>query len=165
MNRASARDAQFRTNPAPAELAALELVSARPTLVEEHPSSTRPKPRRATIVLYALWIAGLLALFALHFPHLLADFPNNSPWMDYSKYTDEGWYGNAAMRLHLTGHWYLHGDFNPAVALPVWPLLLTGLFHFTGVSLLADRILVLAVFGLNLLLAYFVVRTQAQRWV
>jgi 4-amino-4-deoxy-L-arabinose transferase-like glycosyltransferase len=84
--------------------------------------------------------------------------------MDYSKYTDEGWYGNAAIRYYLTGHWYLHGDFNPAVALPVWPLLLSTVFHFTGVSLVADRILGLSIFGLNLLLAFFVVRTQAQHW-
>jgi predicted membrane-bound mannosyltransferase len=85
--------------------------------------------------------------------------------MDYSKYTDEGWYGNAAIRYYLTGHWYLHGDFNPAVALPVWPLLLAGVFHFTGVSLVAARVLGLAFFGLNLVLAYCVVRTQAERWV
>ena len=65
----------------------------------------------------------------------------------------------------LTGHWYLHGDFNPAVALPVWPLLLAAVFHFTGVSLSADRSLALVFFGLGLLLAYCVVRTQAERWV
>jgi len=114
---------------------------------------------------YLLWTLGVLVLFGLHFPHLLADFPNHSPWMDYAKYTDEGWYGNAAIRYALTGHWYLHGDFNPAVALPVWPLLLAGVFHFTGVSLAADRCLALAFFGVDLLLAYWVVRTQAQRWV
>src|SRR5579875_2326671 len=115
--------------------------------------------------LYGLWIVGLLALFCLHFPHLLADFPNYSPWMDYSKYTDEGWYANAAIRYHLTGHWYLHGDFNPAVALPVWPLLLTGLFHFTGVSLAATRSLALLVFGLNLLLVARILRTQGPLWI
>jgi 4-amino-4-deoxy-L-arabinose transferase-like glycosyltransferase len=105
-----------------------------------------------------------VALFCLHFPHLLADFPNHSPWMDYAKYTDEGWYGNAAIRYTLTAHWYLHGDFNPAVVLPVWPLLLAGVFHFTGVSLAADRSLALVFFGLDLLLAYCVVRSQAERW-
>jgi 4-amino-4-deoxy-L-arabinose transferase-like glycosyltransferase len=113
---------------------------------------------------YAPWAICVLALFALHFPHLLADFPNNSPWLDPSKYTDEGWYGNAAVRHFVIGHWFLRGDFNPAIALPVWPILLGVLFHFTGVSLTADRALDLVVFGLNLLLAYEVVRTQAQRW-
>jgi 4-amino-4-deoxy-L-arabinose transferase-like glycosyltransferase len=116
-------------------------------------------------VVYALWIACLVALFALHCVHLLADFPNNSPWMDYSKYTDEGWYASAAIRFWLSGHWFLRGDFNPAVALPVWPLLLAVLFRFTGVSLLAARGFALAIFGVNLLLTYRIVRTQAARWV
>ncbi|HEX4004838.1 MAG TPA: glycosyltransferase family 39 protein [Acidobacteriaceae bacterium] len=115
--------------------------------------------------LYALWIAGIVALFCLHFPHLLADFPNHSPWMDYSKYTDEGWYADAAVRHFLIGHWYLHGDFNPAVALPVWPLLLAFVFHFTGVSLAAARAVIVSVLGLNLFLSYRVLRTQAPRWV
>jgi 4-amino-4-deoxy-L-arabinose transferase-like glycosyltransferase len=114
--------------------------------------------------LYSLWIAGILALFALHFAHLLADFPNYSPWMDYSKYTDEGWYGSAAVRYCLTGHWFLRGDFNPAAALPVWPLLLAVVFHFTGVSLGAARGLALAVFGINLVLSCAIIRSQAPRW-
>lgn len=106
-----------------------------------------------------------MALYALHFPHILADFPNHSPWMDYAKYTDEGWYANAATRFTLAGHWYVPGDFNPAVALPVWPVLLGLVFHFTGVSLTAARVLDLAVFGMNLLLSYFVLRMYAPQWI
>jgi 4-amino-4-deoxy-L-arabinose transferase-like glycosyltransferase len=119
---------------------------------------------RARIV-YALWTACLLALFGLHFVHLLADFPNNSPWMDYSKYTDEGWYASAATRFWLSGHWFLRGDFNPAVVLPVWPLLLAVVFRFAGVSLLAARVVVVAIFGVNLLLTYRILRARAARWV
>lgn len=125
--------------------------------------SMNPTRARARAV-YALWIACLLALFSLHFVHLLADFPNNSPWMDYSKYTDEGWYASAAIRYWLTGHWFLRGDFNPAVALPVWPALMAAVFRFTGVSLLAARVTVVAIFGANLLLSYRILRTQAARW-
>ena len=100
-------------------------------------------------------IAGLLAL---HFVHLRADFPNFSPWMDYAKYTDEGWYGNAAIR-HALGHpWHYDGDFNPAAALPVWPLLEALLFCFSGVSLVAARSLALVIFALNLLLSYALLR-------
>jgi 4-amino-4-deoxy-L-arabinose transferase-like glycosyltransferase len=113
----------------------------------------------------ALWIAAILVLFGLHFVHLLADFPNNSPWMDYSKYTDEGWYSSAAIRYWLTGHWFLRGDFNPAVALPVWPLLLTLVFRFTGVSLTAARTVIVGIFGMNLLLSYRILRTQVSQWV
>ena len=152
----------LETHPERAE-ARVETLS-RPELVPRQIQAF-PRPEAAPLRwAYVLWTLGILALFCLHFPHLLADFPNGSPWMDYSKYTDEGWYANAAIRYYLSGHWYLHGDFNPAVALPVWPVLLAVLFHFTGVSLVAARSLGLAVFGLNLLLAYAAVRTQAERW-
>ncbi len=68
---------------------------------------------------YAAWLALICALAMLHALHLRADFPNHSPWWtDWAKYTDEGWYANAAIRAHLLGRWYLPGDFNPAAALP-----------------------------------------------
>jgi len=104
------------------------------------------------------------ALFLLHFIHPRADFPNFSPWMDYAKYTDEGWYGNAASSYFVRGRWYVPGDFNPGVALPIWPLLEWVLFHFTGVSLTAARILAVAIFGGNLALTYLLVRSWAPRW-
>jgi len=109
-------------------------------------------------------IAAIAALFAAHFLHPRADFPNFSPWMDYAKYTDEGWYGNAAVAYFIRGSWYVPGDFNPAVALPVWPFLEWILFHVTGVSLVAARVFAIAIFGGNLALAYALVRTQAPRW-
>ncbi|HEX3472255.1 MAG TPA: hypothetical protein VHT28_13820, partial [Silvibacterium sp.] len=115
--------------------------------------------------LYWLWLAAIAALFALHAIHLRADFPNSSPWMDYSKYTDEGWYGKAAIEHYVLGTWYVHGDFNPSVALPVLPVLELVLFRFTGVSLVAARLLILAVFALNLFLAYSLLRTQASRLI
>lgn len=153
--------------PARPDLAPETEAPLRPILAphELHSSSFPQNEKSPLLWLYAIWITGIFALFALHFPHLLADFPNHSPWLDPSKYTDEGWYGNAATRWYLTGHWFLRGDFNPAIALPVWPLLLAAVFHFTGVSLGADRALDLTVFGVNLLLAYCVVRTQAPKWV
>ncbi len=98
--------------------------------------------------------------FALHFVHLKADFPNNSPWADWSKYTDEGWYGDAAIRHYQLGHWNLPGDFNPGAALPVWPALEMVVFRATGVSLAAARALSVAVFGLTLVGCYLLVR----RW-
>lgn len=99
--------------------------------------------------------------FGLHFVHLGADFPNHSPWMDWSKYTDEGWYGDAAIRQIQLGHWYVRGDFNPGVALPVWPGLEFLLFKVTGVSLVAARVLSVSVFGGILLAAYFLVRRSS----
>ncbi len=99
-------------------------------------------------------LAVTAVFFAFHFVHLSADFPNHSPWMDWSKYTDEGWYGDGAIRQIQLGHWYLRGDFNPAAALPVWPLLEWCVFSFTGVSLIAARALSVSVFGATLLVAY-----------
>ena len=81
-----------------------------------------------------------LALCLLRFAYLRADFPNHSPWMiDQAKFTDEGWWANAAVRHFLIGHWQVAGDYNPAAAVPVWPVLLTIVFHFTGVSIVAAR--------------------------
>jgi hypothetical protein len=99
--------------------------------------------------------------FGLHALHLNADFPNHSPWMDWSKYTDEGWYGDAAIRHFQRGHWYVPGDFNPAAALPVWPLIESAVFHFTGVSVAAARALTVATFGLILLASYLLIRRWA----
>jgi hypothetical protein len=109
-----------------------------------------------------LLLAVAAVFFALHFLRLTADFPNHSPWMDWAKYTDEGWYGDAAIRHYLTGHWYWSGDFNPAVALPVWPALELILFKFTGVSPVAARALTLCVFGLTLVVFYVLLQRAAR---
>ena len=107
----------------------------------------------------------------LHAWHLRADFPNGSPWVcDWAKFTDEGWYGNAAIRAHLFGNWYMAGDFNPAVAVPVWPFLEWLLFFFTGVTIEAARGLAVACFFLNLVLSYVLlgsrgVSSRSPRWI
>jgi len=108
----------------------------------------------AARVLNLAMLTVAAVFFVLHFLHLNADFPNNSPWMDWAKYTDEGWYGDAAIRHYMTGHWYWRGDFNPAVALPVWPALEWIVFRFTGVSPAAARALTLLVVGLTLAVLY-----------
>jgi hypothetical protein len=100
--------------------------------------------------------------YALHFLHLKADFPNNSPWVDWSKYTDEGWYGDAAIRHVLFGHWYFPGDFNPAVALPVWPAVELVWFKFTGVGIAAARSLTLVVFAATLGAFYWLLRRHTR---
>ena len=123
-------------------------------------------PRNKGFRTAPLWLKAIEAMlllmaaacFALHFVHLSADFPNHSPWMDWSKYTDEGWYGDAAIRQIQLGHWYVRGDFNPGVALPVWPALEFLIFKMTGVSLVAARALSVSVFGGILVAAYVLVR-------
>jgi len=123
-------------------------------------------PRRLRRWGYWVWLAAIAALAVLHTLHLQADFPNRSPWtFDWAKYTDEGWYGNAAVRAHLFGNWYMAGDFNPAVAVPVWPFLEWVLFFFTGVTIQAARGLAVGCFFLNLVLSYLLLRRSAARWV
>lgn len=117
-------------------------------------SSRTAKAIEAVVLLVA---AIFLALHALH---LNADFPNHSPWMDWAKYTDEGWYGDAAIRHFQRGRWYIPGDFNPAAALPVWPLLESFVFRFTGVSLESARVLTVGIFAGILLASYLLLR----RW-
>ena len=115
---------------------------------------------------YAVWLLLIVGFAVLHAVNLRADFPNHSPWyMDWAKYTDEGWYGNAAVRAHLFGNWYLPGDFNPAPAVPVWPFLEWILFFFTGVTIQAARGLAIAFFFANLLLSYLLLRSSGPRWM
>jgi 4-amino-4-deoxy-L-arabinose transferase-like glycosyltransferase len=90
--------------------------------------------------LHNIFLSLALVLCLLRFAYLRADFPNHSPWMmDQAKFTDEGWWANAAVRHSLIGHWQVAGDYNPAVAVPAWPLLLTVVFHYTGVSIVVAR--------------------------
>jgi 4-amino-4-deoxy-L-arabinose transferase-like glycosyltransferase len=115
---------------------------------------------------YAVWLLMLAAFAAIHFVHLQADFPNHSLWIeDWAKYTDEGWYGNAAVRAHLFGHWYVSGDFNPAPAVPVWPVLEWIVFAFTGISIVAARSLSVSFFLIELILGYLFLRARGSRWM
>ncbi len=115
---------------------------------------------------YAVWLILIAGFAVLHALHLGADFPNNTPWMDdWAKYTDEGWYGNAAVRAHLFGNWYVPGDFNPAPAVPVWPFLEWVVFFLTGVKIEVARGLAVAFFFANLALSYLFLRTRGPRWM
>jgi len=119
-----------------------------------------PIPSRVLKIVQISLLLVAAVFLALHGLHLKADFPSYSPWMDWSKYTDEGWYGDAAIRHFQRGHWYVPGDFNPAAALPVWPLIESVVFRFTGVSLVAARALTVGIFALILLACWLLL----QRW-
>jgi len=114
-------------------------------------------PARHWLVLTA-W-PMIFALSVLRFFYLKADFPNFSTWwIDQAKYTDEGWWANGAVMHYLLGHWNVSGDYNPAVVVPVWPVLLGVVFHFTGVSLVAARALSVAVSIATLGVVFLLVR-------
>ncbi len=110
----------------------------------------------------ALFLTAAVVFLFLHGVHLRADFPNHSPWMDWAKYTDEGWYGDAAIRYFQRGNWHVPGDFNPAAALPVWPLAESVVFRFTGVNVVAARSLSVATFVLIVLGSYLLLRRSSQ---
>ena len=113
------------------------------------------------------WLVGVLlilsvAFYAVGFVHLRADFPNGSPWSDWSKMTDEGWYGGAAIHHFVQGSWYLPDSFNPAVAMPVWPTMLAAWLALTGVGMVAARTLTMLLYGISLVLLYRVVWNARQ---
>ena len=107
------------------------------------------------------WLV-VVALGALRFWHLTADFPDYTTWsLDQAKFTDEGWWAGAAINHQLTGHWTVPGDYNAGVALPVWPALLAILFRWTGVSLVATRALNVALSLGTASLAWWIMRRVA----
>jgi hypothetical protein len=120
------------------------------------------QPEAAHRAVRWLRIAFLLlvcALALLRFVHLKADFPDYSDWMsDQAKFTDEGWWAQGAVMHRLLGHWNVPGDYNPAAATPVWPLLLSGVFHFTGVSVVAARVVTVLCSLVTLAFVFLLVR-------
>jgi hypothetical protein len=130
------------------------------TLVGPNSKTKAAQANLATNIseLFLIFIAAVFLSF--HAVNLRADFPNHSRWMDWAKYTDEGWYGDAAIRHFERGSWYVPGDFNPAAALPVWPLVESLVFRFAGVNVIAARALTVTVFGLILVISYLLIR----RW-
>jgi 4-amino-4-deoxy-L-arabinose transferase-like glycosyltransferase len=78
--------------------------------------------------------------------------------IDQAKFTDEGWWANAAVRHFLVGHWQVPGDYNPAAVVPVWPAILTLVFQVTGVSIIAVRAVSVSFSIATVALVYFLVR-------
>ncbi len=114
---------------------------------------------------WALWIV-IIALLALRLIHLSADFPNFSFWWDdAAKYSDEGWYANAALNSVLMGHWYIPGDWAPATVVPVWPAILTAIFHVTGVSIVVARATEVVFSWIVVWLAWMLFRRYTSDWM
>jgi hypothetical protein len=114
------------------------------------------------------WLVVAL-LCTARFWALAADFPNNSPWMvDQAKFTDEGWWAQGAVNRQLLGRWNVPGDYNPSVAVPVWPMLLDGLFRISGVSVVAARALTaafsVATLGLVFVLVWRCAGAMRETW-
>ena len=91
----------------------------------------------------------------LHFVHLKADFPMHSQfsWED-APMVDEGWYSSAAINKYQHRGWVLPGDFNPGVALPVWPAMAWAAFRIGGMGIVSLRVLEVLVFFVVAALSY-----------
>jgi hypothetical protein len=100
-----------------------------------------------------------VCLLGLRLWHIQADFPDyHFYFQDHARFTDEGFYTGAALNHFLFGHAYIPGGWNPGVFMPVWPLMVGLLFHFTGIGVTVARSLAVVCTWLGVLLAYAVAR-------
>jgi len=106
----------------------------------------------------ALYALIVILLFGLRLVNLTSDPP---PWLSWSSgiYTDEGIYAADARSAVLFGQW-APGDFHSAEIAPLHHLLLLGLFHILGVSLLSMRLLGAASSLITLGLFYLTLRKE-----
>jgi hypothetical protein len=111
---------------------------------------------------------GLVAaLFAVRFFRLRADAPLPPEFRlvrDGVLYTDEGWYAGNALMLFRTGQWYIPGDMNFAVVLPLQQLLYLPVFAVMGPTIEAVRLAAIAAFAACVVLTALIVRRLAGGW-
>lgn len=113
---------------------------------------------------YYILLALIVGLLALRLVHIRADFPAYHFYsQDGARYSDEGFYTGAAIHHFTLGHAYTVGGWNPGVFMPVWPLMVGLVFHFTGVSVAAARSLAVLCTWLSVLLAYAIARQYRSR--
>jgi 4-amino-4-deoxy-L-arabinose transferase-like glycosyltransferase len=113
--------------------------------------------RRGSWCAWVLFFALLVVINGLRFVHLDADFP---PGITTSRalYTDEGLYSFNAIRESAGRSWYVPGELNTSINLPVGSLLQVGAFRVSGHSLIVARrlvavstiVLIAVTFGLTL---------------
>ena len=105
-----------------------------------------------------------ICLLALRLSHIRADFPDFHFYsQERARFTDEGFYTSAALHHFSVGRAYVPGSWNPGVFMPMWPLLVGLVFHFTGISVVAARSLAVACTWVGVLLAYAVARQYRSR--
>ena len=118
---------------------------------------------------YLLSLFLVLGLLALRLWHIRADFPDYHFYsQEGAQFTDEGFYTGAAISHFTLGHAYVPGGWNPGVFMPVWPLIVGLLFHFTGVSVVAARSLAVVCTWFSVLLAFAIARqyrSQTFAWL
>lgn len=84
-------------------------------------------------------ISLLVFSVLIRFIFLTADFPLNITG-SAALYGDEGYKSSGSINHFLTSEWYLEGDFNPVVILPVFHLVQRGVFSLLGMNLASARV-------------------------
>ena len=115
--------------------------------------TTLPRQKVLSIILFLIVVFFLF----LRFVHLNADFPLGITWSGVL-FTDEGWYANAALRQYISGNWYLAGDFNPAINMPLGHILHGFTFSIFGIGLSSVRTTVVVFFILLVVATALLVR-------
>lgn len=105
----------------------------------------------------ALIICVIFTSIAARFLHLEADFPWGFTW-EGSPYTDEGWYSYGAISYVITGNWYIEGDFNAIINVPIVHLFQAITFKILGLSLFSARVTEILFYLGIILLSYLLVR-------
>lgn len=93
----------------------------------------------------------VITFIILRLVNINADFPSGITWSGVL-YSDEGWYANAAVRSYTFGNWYLAGDFNPAINMPLGQLLHLFTFSLLGLSLSSVRITSIVIYAFLVLI-------------
>jgi len=119
-------------------------------------------------VLY-VWALVTCAVLALRFVALRADFPLDKIGKRFVRdgflYTDEGWYTAGAVRWFRTGDWYMDGDLNLAVVMPVLNVMHAAMYSVFGVGIESARSVAVLCFIALCALTYLLVRRFEAPWV
>ena len=108
-------------------------------------------------------VIGLMIIFnLLRLVNLKADFP---PGITESGvlFADEGWYSNAAINHCISGRWFVEGDFNPAINMPMGQVIQAISFRIFGMGLGQARIAPVMSAILAILFTYFLVSKYLSR--
>jgi len=103
-----------------------------------------------------LLLTVVIFLF-LRFVNLNADFPLGITWSGVL-FTDEGWFANAALRHYISGEWYISGDVNHAIPMPLGHVLHRFTFSIFGIGLSSVRITAVVLFNVLVVATALLVR-------
>jgi len=109
------------------------------------------------LVLRIAILAVCLLSFGLRFATLLFDFPPGIDWSG-DLYSDEGWYAQGAINQHISGQWYVAGDYNTIINVPVFHLVQAFSFHLLGMSLAVARVTAVTGMLMLVVIAYWLVQ-------